>query len=57
MQVTFTALSALFGGLGMFLLFLSWLGQPQWAVYGLVFIGSASCIVISLQHGEWARKR
>lgn len=57
MRATFSALSTVFGGLGMFLLFLSWLAQPEWAVYGLIFVGSATCIVFSMQRGQWARKR
>src|SRR5205085_4372616 len=58
MRTTFSALSTLFGGLGIFLLYLSWLAQSELpGVYALIFLGSATCMVSSLQHGHWARKR
>jgi len=58
MRATFSALSTVFGGLGIFVLYLSWLAQSKLlGVYALIFLGSATCTVFSLQHGVWARKR
>ena len=59
MRATFSALSTLFGSLGIFLLYLSWFADSELllGVYGLIFLGSATCIAFSLQHGAWAWKR
>ena len=57
MQATFFVLSTVFGGLGIFLLYLSWFMGPALSAYALIFLGSATCIVFSLQLGARARKR
>ena len=57
MRATFSALSTVFGSLGFFLIYLSWFADPTLTAYALIFLGSATCIVFSLQHGAWTLKR
>ncbi len=53
----FSALSMLFGGLGIFFLYLSCFVDSALSAYALIFLGSATSIVFSQQHGAWKRKR
>ena len=57
MRATFSTLSTIFGALGISLLYLSWFTQAEFSAYALILLGSATCIVFSLQHGAWVRKR
>ena len=56
MRATFSTLS-LFGALGIFLFYLSWFTPAEFSAHGSILLGSATCIVFSLQHGAWIRKR
>jgi len=57
MRAMFFTVSTIFGALGIFLLYLSCFTQAEFSAYALIFLGSAACIVCSLQHGDWVRKR
>ena len=48
MRTAMSALSALFGGLGVFFLYYSFM-RPEMAAYALMFIGTASAITWSAQ--------
>ena len=49
MQGAFSAMSSLFGGLGIFFLYHSF-AVPAVSAYALIFLGSATAIVWSAQH-------
>ena len=51
MQGAFSALSSLFGGLGVFFLYHSF-AVPAVSAYALIFLGSATAIVWSTQHSK-----
>ena len=48
MRTAMSALSTLFGGLGMFFLYYSFM-RPEMAAYALMFLGTASAITWSAQ--------
>ena len=48
MRAALQAMSMLFGGLGIFFLYYSFSSDPGLSAYALIFIGSASAIVWSL---------
>jgi putative Mn2+ efflux pump MntP len=52
----FSALSMLFGGLGIFFLYLS-TEDPVLAAYAVIFLGCASTIVLTRQQRERNRRR
>ena len=55
MQGALSAVSSLFGGLGVFFLYHSF-AVPAVSAYALIFLGSATAIVWSAQHSDKRRR-
>ena len=56
MRAALQAMSMLFGGLGIFFLYYSFSSDPGLSAYALIFIGSASAIVWSLNPHQTRRR-